>query len=60
MEAGTLFGKNSGKQQAVHGKKSAAYCSKQGNCIDSLHPNRLCKPIALWGIPLKVKEGLIL
>ena len=37
----TTFRQTSGKQQMVCGRKSVAYRSKQGNCIDSFRPNRL-------------------
>ncbi len=51
------------KKQTVCDRKSVAYRSKQGNCIDSFHPNRLHKPITLWRIPQspqKSKKGLML
>ena len=37
----TTFRQTGGKQQTVCGRKSVAYRSKQGNCIDSFRPNRL-------------------
>ena len=59
----TTFRQTGGKQQTVCDRKSVAYRSKQGNCIDSFHPNRLHKPITLWRIPQspqKSKKGLML
>ena len=37
----TTFRQTGGKQQTVYDRKSVAYHSKQGNCIDSFRPNRL-------------------
>lgn len=37
----TTFRQTGGKQETVCDRKSVAYRSKQGNCIDSFRPNRL-------------------